>query len=183
MMTRNTRHDVLARQSTASNLEIIESGAAAGLIGGVAMALFATIWAGAAGLGFGSPLQSIAATVLHSSGLVHGATGIVIGLAFHLIVSMLFGIIFAWLVPSTVAPMPALAFGLAMGVATLIVMTLFIVPVVNPSIRSALIWGSAPGSLPVAAAFAMHLLYGVGLSFAPGLRRRLRYPSRARSVA
>jgi len=171
---------VLARQTTAGNLEVIEAGAAAGLIGGVAMALFATIWAAAAGLGFWSPVEAIAATVLHSGALVHGASGVVIGLAFHLVVSMFFGILFAMLVPSTVAPAPALAFGLAMGVATLIVMTLFIVPVVNPSLRSALMWGSAPGSLPVSAAFAMHLLYGVGLSFAPALRRRLQPRAMAR---
>ena len=167
------------RRDTPVHGEVIEAGAAAGLIGGVAMALFATTWSAAAGRGFWTPVEAIAATTFHSAVLVHGAREIVIGIAFHLVVSVFFGIAFAFLTPAAVAPAPALAFGLGAGVATLVVMALLVVPLVDPVTRVSLMWGSAPGALPVYAAFAMHLLYGAGLSLAPAFRRRIRASARA----
>lgn len=153
--------------------DIVEAGVLAGLLGGVAMALFATIYAGAAGLGFWSPLEAIAATALHSSTIVTGAGAVIVGLLLHLIMAMFFGVIFAALTPPALPPLPAFAFGLLMGVATLVLMSLLIVPAVNPAVRSELMWGSAPGAMPVGAAFVMHLFYGAGLSIAPALRRRM----------
>jgi hypothetical protein len=150
--------------------EMVEAGAVSGLVGGVAMVVFATIYAAAAGLGFWTPVEAIAQTVLGRG--MTGASAIVVGVAIHVAVSMLFGIVFAIVTPRDVAPAPAVAFGMFGGLAILVMMDLIVLPVVNPAVRSQLIWGSSPHALPVGVAFAMHLIYGLGLSLAPSLRRR-----------
>jgi hypothetical protein len=152
--------------------EVIEAGAVSGLVGGVGMALFATIYASIAGHGFWTPVQAIAGTVLGRDAM-HGASAVIVGVAIHVAVSMAFGILFAAITPREVAPAPALAFGMFAGLAILVMMNLVVLPVVNPYVRSHLMWGSSPGAaLPVSVAFVMHLLYGLGLSLAPSLRRR-----------
>ena len=156
-----------------SRSEIIGPGILAGLIGGVAMALFAMIYAAAAGLGFWEPVQAIGATVSRANMAEVGAGGILVGIVFHLLVSMFFGVIFAFVMPRTVPPAVALALGLFAGMSALVIMSLVIVPIENPSTRTSMIWGTAPGALPVWVAWVMHLLYGAGLSLVPGLKRRL----------
>jgi hypothetical protein len=151
--------------------EIFESGAVAGVVGGVAMALFATTYAAIVGLGFWTPVRAIAGTLLGQTAMT-GASGVIIGVAIHVAVSILFGVIFAAITPRDVAPAPALAFGMFAGLAILVMMNLIVLPIINPTVRSHLMWGSSPGSLPVSVAFAMHLIYGLGLSLSPALRRR-----------
>jgi hypothetical protein len=150
--------------------EVLEAGAVSGLVGGVAMALFATIYAAWAGLGFWTPVESIAETVLGRD--TTGASAIIVGLAIHVAVSMLFGVVFAALTPRDVLAAPAIVFGTFAGLAILVMMDLIILPVVSPQTRAHLMWGSWPHALPVWVAFAIHLVYGLGLSLAPSLRRR-----------
>lgn len=136
------------------------------------MALFASIYDGARGAGFWTPLEAIATTVLRQPTLQVGVGAVLVGLAFHLIVSVFYGVVFSLLTPRDVAPAPALAFGTFAGLAAFVLMSLVVVPVENPEgVR--LMWGSAPSAVPVSIAFVMHMIYGVGLSFAPALRRRL----------
>ena len=150
--------------------EVLEAGAVSGLVGGVAMALFATIYAAWAGLGFWTPVEAIAQTVLGPT--MTGASAVIVGIAIHVAVSMLFGVVFALITPRDVLTAPAIVFGMFAGLAILVGMDLVVLPVINPTTRAHLMWGSWPHALPVWAAFAMHLIYGLGLSLAPSLRRR-----------
>lgn len=153
--------------------EIAFAGTVAGLVGGVAMALFATTYAAITGIGFWTPVKAIGATVLGAHTLDDGGAAVVgLGLAIHVVMSVAFGIVFALATSRDVAPAPAFAFGEFAGVTLLIVMTLVVIPLVNPIARASLIWGSSPNALPVVVAFIMHFIYGAGLSLAPGLRRR-----------
>ena len=154
--------------------EVLEAGAVSGLVGGVAMALFATIYAAWAGLGFWTPVEAIAQTVLGQT--MTGASAVIVGVAIHVAVSMLFGVLFALITPRDVAGAPAIVFGTFAGLAILIIMNLVIVPVINPLSREHLMWGSRPGALPVWVAFVIHMIYGLGLSLAPSLRRRFNIP-------
>jgi hypothetical protein len=158
--------------------EIIDAGAFAGLVGGVAMALFATSYAQIVGLGFWTPMKAIAATVLGTSAFdISTASAVLIGLCIHVVVSVAIGIVFALATPKEVAPGPALAFGLSAGVTVLVIMNLIVLPIVSPEMRSHQMWGSMPGEIPVGIAFLMHLIYGAGLSLAPALRRGYRATS------
>ncbi len=156
--------------------EVVEAGAIAGLAGGVAMAILAVLYAGIAGLGFLSPIRAIAMTLVGTHAAYEmGPVGVVVlGLVIHVVVSIVFGIVFAALMPAHVPASPSLALALFAGVSILVLMSLVVLPVVNPVARSHLMWGSSPGVIPVVVAFAMHLVYGAGLSLAPMLRRRLR---------
>jgi hypothetical protein len=171
-----TRRNVLATLVHAPAVlwrEILEAGALAGLIGGVAMALFAAVYEAARGFGFWTPLEAIAATVLREPAVTGSVGELVLGLVVHLAVAIFIGILFALVTPRDVAPAPAIAFGLFAGLVALVVMSLVIVPVENPEEGIRLMWGTAPGALPVSIAFADHLLYGAGLALAPWLRRRI----------
>jgi len=159
--------------------EVLEAGAVSGLVGGVAMALFATIYAAWAGLGFWTPVEAIAQTVLGQS--ITGASAVIVGIAIHVAVSMFFGVVFALITPRDVMGAPAIVFGLFAGLAILVMMDLVVLPVVSPTTRSHLMWGSWPHALPVWVAFAIHLIYGLGLSLAPSLRRRFSIAGQTRS--
>jgi hypothetical protein len=162
------RTSILHHHAGSVTNEIIEAGMVAGLVGGVAMGLLATLYAGAAGLGFAEPAQAVAATVVGTGGL----GGVVLGVVIHLVTSMMLGVVFATIVPREVRGVPAFAFGAFAGLAILVIMNLIVLPFVNPATRSHLVWGSAPNTLPVAVAFWAHMAYGAGLSLAPLLRRR-----------
>lgn len=170
-------HNPLVKHySTSFTADVVEAGALAGLLGGVAMALFATTYAAIAGIGATSPVTALTATVSRTDALP-GASVVVVGCAIHLFVSIVFGVIFAYVTPKEVPLAPALAIGAFAGVTILVMMTWIVLPVVNPAARAHLMWGSAPGTIPVAAAFVMHVVYGAGLGLAPSLRRR--FQSRA----
>jgi len=161
--------------------EVLEAGAVSGLVGGVAMALFATIYAAWAGLGFWTPVEAIAQTVLGQT--ITGSSAIVVGVALHVAVSLFFGVVYAMVTPRDVEGAPAVAFGLFAGLAILVIMDLIVVPVINPQTRAHLMWGSWPHALPVWVAFAIHLIYGLGLALAPSLRRRFNMVTRGASEA
>lgn len=152
--------------------EVIQAGALGGLIGGVAMALMATIYDALAGVGFWTPVRAIAATVLGHDASV-GAGPILLGLVIHLAVSIAWGIVFAAITPREMPPAASIAFGLFAGLTILVLMSLVVLPLINPTARARLMWGSYPRSLPVLVAFVIHLLYGFGLALVPGLRRRI----------
>jgi uncharacterized membrane protein YagU involved in acid resistance len=174
MATGLQRHGVM-RRTTA--MEIIEAGTIAGLIGGVAMAAVGTGYAAAAGLGFWEPIHAITATLVGSAAAADmtATASIVAGLVVHLFVSVGFGVVFAALMPRTVPDAPALALGTFAGVAILFIMSLVILPLLNPVARSRLMWGSAHGEIPVWVAFAMHIVYGAGLALVPRLRQRFHW--------
>ncbi len=154
--------------------EVVEAGAVGGLIGGVMMAAFAMLYDAAIGLGFFGPLRAIAATLLGRDAVTTGGGAILLGLAVHVGVSIVLGVFFAALTPRQVPPAAAIAFGMFAGLAILVIMSLVVLPVMDPVARARLMWG-APRSLPVSVAFIIHLLYGVGLAMVPTLRRRFAF--------
>ena len=167
---------VVARRSTVA--EVVEAGSVAGLVGGLAMLVVAIVYSAVAGHGPWAPLHAIAATVVGSTAATEMsllAVGVA-GLLVHATVSIGFGIVFAALMPRTVPAAPAFALAAFAGVSILVVMSLAVLPLVNPVARSHFMWGSSPGAVPVVVAFAMHLAYGAGLSLAPWLRRRIEAP-------
>ncbi len=154
--------------------EVVAAGALGGLIGGVGMALFATIWDAGMGLGFWTPIRAIAATLLGRDAITSGGGPILLGLVIHFAVSIVFGIIYAAITPREVPPAASIAFGLFAGLTILVVMSLVVLPILNPVARARLMWG-APQSLPVIVAFVIHIVSGLGLSLVPTLRRRFAY--------
>jgi hypothetical protein len=148
--------------------EIIEAGIVSGLVGGVAMGVVASVYSTIAGGGVLEPARAIAETV----GASAGASGVLLGVVIHLVASMMFGILFAVATPRDVGPVPAFVFGEFAGIAILVIMNLVILPLMDPASRQHLIWGSVPGTIPVAFAFLLHLVYGAGLALAPFFRRR-----------
>lgn len=165
-------HALVHHHAASVTNEIIDAGMVAGLAGGVAMALFATIYAAAAGIGFWQPLEAIAATITGASAVHANAGAVILGLVVHLVVSMVLGVVFAALCPREVLAAPAIVFGTFAALFVLVLMNLIVLPFVNGHVRSHLMWGSDVGVIPVQAAFVMHILYGLGLSLAPWLRRR-----------
>jgi hypothetical protein len=171
-MATTLRQSIAHHHASSVTNEIIDAGLIAGLIGGVAMALLATVYAGAAGIGFWHPVKAIAATITGSPAVQGGAGAVLLGLVVHLCAAMMFGVLFAVACPREVNPVPALVFGCFAGLSILIVMNLIVVPFLDPAVRTHLMWGSDKGAVPVSVAFLMHIVYGVGLSLAPALRRR-----------
>ena len=93
--------------------EVLEAGAVSGLVGGVTMALFATIYAAWLASAFGrrSRRSRRPCSVRRST----GASAIVVGVALHVAVSLLFGVVFAAITPRDVDAAPAIAFGVVRG--------------------------------------------------------------------
>lgn len=173
MVVRAHHHYAMRRRSPLPlTREVVQAGTIGGLIGGVAMALFATIYDAIVGYGFWTPVRAIAATVLGHDATTMGASAILLGLVIHLAVSIVFGIIFAAITTRDMPPAAAIAFGMFAGLTILVVMSLVVLPLINPTARARLMWGTYPRSLPVLVAFVIHLLYGLGLSLVPWLRRQ-----------
>jgi hypothetical protein len=153
--------------------EIFESGALAGIVGGLAMVIIAMVYAALIGENPLVPIGAIAATARGSAIIDTSASSIALGTVIHLFVAAAWGVGFAWGIPRSVAPSPAIALGTFTGVAILVVMSWIVVPIVAPETRSQLLWGSSPSSLPVVVAFAMHIAYGMSLALVPWLERRV----------
>jgi hypothetical protein len=168
--------------------EVIEAGAVAGLVGGLAMWLCAATYAAAVGSGFWTPVKAIAEMVFGTRVYEMGARAALIGMAIHIFMSMAMGVLFASVTPRDVSPAPALALGAVAGVAILVGMNLVVLQTYNwttsPGEQSHLMWGSVPGLMPRPMAFVIHMVYGAGLALAPGFRRRFRErsPSAARQT-
>ena len=108
--------------------EIVDAGVVAGLVGGVAMALVAMAYAAAGGIGCWTPMKGVAAIVIGASAYDMGTIGVLLGAAVHAVTSITLGVLFAWLAPRDLSPMPALALGAFAGLAILFLMNLVVVP-------------------------------------------------------
>ncbi len=152
--------------------EIVAAGALGGILGGTAMMFFLMLDLGGLGLGFVSPYAAIAAVFLGPVALVGGPGALVLGGAIHVVVCVVLGVLFAALVPRETGGGPALAYGLAAGALTLVVMSFAVLPWANPTLDSRVRF------FEVSWLFA-HVLFGVGLALVPALRRALTGPSPA----
>lgn len=147
------------------------SGIATGILGGTVMILILMITTAARGLGFWTPLQSLAATFLGVEALVGGTWTMLLGLAFHLAVASVLAFVYAALVGRTASFGGALLTGAAYGLAIYAFMSFFLLPMVNP------VMAARVALLPVVWFFA-HMAFGATLALAPLLKRRMRRPVR-----
>jgi hypothetical protein len=144
---------------------IIVGGGLAGIIAGIAMAIFAMGYAGMMGMGFLAPLRLIAATLYGVEALIGGAGVLMVGLIIHILVSAMFGIIFAALLSSRASGRAAFASGLVYGVVVWAVMRWGVVSWADPTMAVRL-------PMMAAAFFIEHLVFGGVLAITPGLVRR-----------
>jgi hypothetical protein len=151
-------------EATGGAREIIVAGVVAGIIGGMLMAMIMMMATAAGGMGLFAPLRLIAATFYGKDAMAGGAP-LIVGLIVHMMNSMVFGVIFAWIAGRRRAAFPALMAGVAFGVAIWAVMTFGGLPMLNPMMRERVVM------MPVAW-FIAHLAFGMGVSSASALRRR-----------
>jgi hypothetical protein len=151
---------------------VVRAGALAGLLGGALMALVAFRLALAGTPESWHPLRSIAATLLGPEALAGGTFAMVLALSIHVATSVGWGIAFAWAAGTRPGALGALALGLIAGLVVMVFMTFAVLPTINPLLY-----------VHVMEAFSAwvvaHLAFGVGLAFAPYLRRRSLERSRA----
>ncbi len=144
----------------------LEGGVMAGLIGGCFAAFWSMAVAAFAGYGFLFPFNLIGATFNGPEALV-GATGVVFwGLSIHVLASVVFGIVYAFMVRPEVQNTTSLIGGVVYGMAILAVMTYVVLPWANPVLHQR-VW-MMPTSW-----FFIHAVYGLGVASVPMLERRL----------
>lgn len=151
------------------------SGLAAGLVGAVAMGLVAMIVAAASGKGFFVPMKLVAGTFMGPAAMTAGASAVVLGAVTHLVVGSFFGVIFAAIMAEDAAPGLRFAASLVYGVAIFIVMTIFILPLIDQTMA---------GHIDVIWFLVYHLVYGFSLSLVvpavrAGRRSRIGGPQHA----
>jgi hypothetical protein len=151
------------------SIEVLEAGITAGLVGGALMALFLMTYMAVVGYGFWMPLRLIGATIYGVDALVAGAGIAALGGIIHLVISTLFGVLFASLVQRHAGPAAAVVFGVAFGVVVLVLMTYLVLPTLDPVMRARV--ALVPGAW-----FLAHLLFGLGVATAPRFRRAFRAP-------
>jgi len=162
--------DTVERRESVMGLaaEIVEAGATAGALAGVAMVLFLCVYALATGMGFLTPLRLLGAT-FYGRGALNATLGFgpaFWGLCLHLAVSIALGVFFAAIVSRDTGPMAATSGGIAYGLAAWALLTFLVLPVVNPVMRRALQDFSIGW-------FAAHVPFGATLGLAQQLRRTL----------
>jgi len=143
---------------------IWRGGPVTGVIAGVIMAFVAMLTTAAQGLGFWLVPKMIAATFLGVDALVGGAGAIILGVIIHLIVSALFGLLFAFLTPRIISASSDFGLGIIYGVIIWAVMTFIILPIGNEVMRDRV-------ALMPFAWFVQHLVFGGSLALTPYFER------------
>ncbi len=95
------------------------TGLVAGLIGGIAMAMVVMLVSAVMGMGFWAMPQMISGLVLGSqAAMAGGATAILVGLVVHMMLSAVYGLIYAWIVNAVTHEfwLTGIAFGIVLWV-------------------------------------------------------------------
>jgi hypothetical protein len=160
------------KQSIHDGMVVAGVGALTGLVGGVLMLVLILSYTAGANLGVHLFPRAVAATFYDVEALVGGAGIITVGYVTHLVVAMLWGVVFAALVrPQTTLP-GAFAWAVAFSIGIWLFMTYAVLPILNP------VLGARVLLMPVTWIVG-HLLFAAGLSVAPRLRRMVaRMPMR-----
>lgn len=145
--------------------EIAVAGSLAGLLGGLLLMAWQVLQSVAFGQGFWLPFKLISGMLLGIDALLAGPGAILTGLVVHLGVSVALGVGFALLLRRDTVPSSALLWGLTYGVAIWAIMT-YLVLWGDPTMRDRVL-------LTPRSWFWAHLIFGVGISTAPALRRSL----------
>ncbi len=136
------------------NKGVIGAGIGAGIIGGIMMAAFSMMNAGATGMGFWTPLRLIAATTNGVDALIGGGVILLWGLMIHMITSAVWGVILAAVLPWRASAGAGLGWGIGYGIVVWAVMTFIGMPLVNSTMQARI-------SLMQGSWFFEHLLYGI----------------------
>ncbi|MGQ0540161.1 MAG: hypothetical protein ACT4R6_14555 [Gemmatimonadaceae bacterium] len=164
MAVRGIRDDALLVRHTATG-GTLKAGALAGIIGGLLLAAFAMMMAVSNGEDILSPVRMIGATFIGPDALDGGAGIVMYGLILHVVTSIVWGVLFAAILPRTASVGFALVAGLIYGLVVMVVMLFLVMPIVNPTMRDAV--------SPMMTPFAIeHLLFGAALALVPIFRRR-----------
>lgn len=129
------------------------AGVGGGLAAGCCMMVFGALCARSRGYGYWMPARLAAAMFMGVGALVSGAGAVAIGLAVHAFTSIVWGIVFAVLVPRSTSPARALAYGLAHGLLVWSTMTWTVLPWADPTLY-------ARYGLMAKSWFAANLIYG-----------------------
>ncbi len=154
---------------------ILVPGFAAGLLGGIAMAIWMLASAAIDGMEPLAPLRPMGDTFAGSEPRGGGAAVLLYGLALHMLFSGAVGVLFTALLPGDLEPRFASVMCVGFAFAAMAIMTSFVLPAYNPSLRAEM--PELGGSWVLA-----HAAYGatVGL-FAQKLRQRRRAAGPART--
>jgi hypothetical protein len=144
----------------------LEGGVIAGLLGGCFVAFWSMASAAYAGYGAHFAFNLVGATFEGPEALVGGAGAAFWGLSVHLTVSIIFGILYAFMVRPEVQNMTSLFGGVVYGMAILALMTYVVLPWANPVLHQR-VW-MMPTSW-----FFTHALFGLGVASVPMLERHL----------
>lgn len=147
----------------------LRAGIVSGLIAGLVMALVMMGHSSSAGMGFWTPMKSIAATWMGVNALVGGFWTVVLGLASHFVCAAFWGAIFSSLIWRREAVAAAFWEGLVYGVAVWLIMTYIGLPIFDQTMMPRV--GMMPGWW-----FYDHLIYGACLCVTPAVRRSM-YPA------
>ncbi len=149
------------------NKSIIGAGTGAGIIGGIVMAAFAMMYAGAMGMGFWTPLRLIAASTNGVDALIGGGGILLWGLMIHMVTAAVWGVIFAVVLPRRTSAGAGFGWGIGFGIVVWAVMTFIGLPLVNSTMQARI-------SLMQGSWFIEHLLYGaVTGALIPAFRHRV----------
>lgn len=114
---------------------IAMSGAGAGALAGLGMALWLAVYAGGVGLGFWLPLHAIGALFYGPVALVR-ADAAALGLLTHLLFAAALGTLFFLAAPRGATRGALYLGGAAFGMGVWLVMTFLVVPIVNPTLHA-----------------------------------------------
>ena len=172
--TTETRPAIEAREAGRSGLrERIVAGAIAGMIGAVLMGMWAMMQMAIQGMGFWMPMELIDGTWAGPMVILGGAGYALGGLLTHMMSAAMTGAVFGLILPRGIGWGGALIGGLVYGAIIWVVMAFVGLPLLNSTM-------SARVNMMQGSFFWEHLLYGIGLSFTPLLRRSLTHaPHRA----
>jgi hypothetical protein len=145
--------------------EIVVGGVVSGFIGGLLMAVWGAFATLSKGLGVMAFPQMIGCTFLRPEAMLHPAATAIWGTVLHFLIACAWGVLFSALVRRETTNANALPAGLLYAVGIFLLMVFVVVPVTNQVLAD-----RAP--MMLGTLFMMHLLYGVGVSLAPSVRRR-----------
>jgi len=147
----------------------LKAGAAAGLIGGLAIAAWAVGAAVARGMDWTAPLQLLATPLAGRLPIGPSGAAWAYGLALHLAVSALLGLPFGVLLPHRRSAGVTLLLAVGYALLIMVVSTGLVLPVVNPPLRAAV--RAMTGTWLIE-----HLLFGASLTLVPALRPKFSAP-------
>jgi len=163
MAVRGIRSEVAIVHNIAVGDKLVP-GAVAGVVGGTCMALFAMGMAVMGGADILSPFRLTGATFVGPQALEGSVTFLAYGILLFYVAAVVWGVMFAAILPREATLGSALVAGLIFGIIVMLVTQHFVLPIVNPVMHE-VVDGRTSFTIE-------HLIYGGSLAIMPLLRRR-----------